>query len=102
MQNEIVSHVNPVRWGVIGLANVAVKRVIPALLASESESLIAIASRNPQRAVELFAHLSDLRIYDGYQRLLDDPEVEAVYIPLPNSLHREWTESMCSAKNHWQ
>lgn len=100
MQNEIVSHINPVRWGVLGLANVAVKRVIPALLASESEGLVAIASRNPQRAVELFAHLSDLRIYDDYQRLLDDPAVEAIYNPLPNSLHHEWTIKALLAGKH--
>lgn len=100
MQNEIVSHINPVRWGILSVANIAVKRVIPALLASESEELVAIASRNVQRAQELFAQQPNLRIYDDYQSLLDDPEVEAIYNPLPNSLHQEWTIKALLAGKH--
>ncbi len=100
MQNEIVSHINPVRWGVLSVANIGVKRVIPAMVASESETLVAVASRNPQRALELFAEQSDLRIYDDYQGLLDDPEIEAVYNPLPNSLHAEWTMKALMAGKH--
>lgn len=100
MQNEIVSHVSPVRWGVLSVANIAVKRVIPAITASESERLVAVASRNAQRARELFAQRPDLRIYDDYQSLLDDPEVEAIYNPLPNSLHAEWTIKALLAGKH--
>jgi predicted dehydrogenase len=100
MQNDIISHVNPVRWGVLSVANIAVKRVIPALTASESAQLVAIASRNPVRAQGLFAQRPDLRIYDDYQALIDDPEVEAIYNPLPNSLHAEWTIKALLAGKH--
>ena len=62
MQKEIVSHVNPVRWGVLSLANIALKRVIPALAASESDVLVAVASRNAQRARDLLAQRPDVRI----------------------------------------
>jgi xylose dehydrogenase (NAD/NADP) len=100
MQNEIVSHISPVRWGVLSLANIALKRVVPAITASESERLVAIASRNAQRARELFAQRPELRIYDDYQGLIDDPEIEAIYNPLPNSLHAEWTIKALMAGKH--
>lgn len=100
MQNEIVSPINPVRWGVLSVANIAVKRVIPAIAASESEQLVAVASRNLQRARELFAREPDLRLYDDYQSLIDDPEIEAIYNPLPNSLHAEWTIKALLAGKH--
>jgi xylose dehydrogenase (NAD/NADP) len=100
MQQEIVSHVNPVRWGVLSLANIALKRVIPALAASESDVLVAVASRNAQRARDLFAQRPDVRIYGEYQSLLDDPDIEAIYNPLPNSLHAEWTIKALLAGKH--
>ena len=100
MQNEIVSHVSPVRWGVLSVANIAVRRVIPAITASESEQLVAVASRNPGRAREALAHRPDVRIYDDYEALLADPEIEAIYNPLPNSLHAEWTIKALLAGKH--
>lgn len=100
MQNEIISHVSPVRWGVLSAANIAMKRVIPALVAAESEQLVAVASRNAQRTYELFTQQPDLRIYDNYQSLIDDPEIEAIYNPLPNSLHAEWTIKALLAGKH--
>jgi predicted dehydrogenase len=100
MQKEIVSHVNPVRWGVLSLANIALKRVIPALAASESDVLMAVASRNAQRARDLFAQRPDVRIYGEYQSLIDDPDIEAIYNPLPNSLHAEWTIKALLAGKH--
>jgi xylose dehydrogenase (NAD/NADP) len=100
MQNEIISHVNPVRWGVLSVANIAVKRVLPAIAVSESEKLVAVASRNVQRARELLAHSPNLRIYDAYESLIADPEVDAIYNPLPNSLHAEWTIKALLAGKH--
>src|SRR5260370_637556 len=100
MQNEIVSHVSSVRWGVLSVANIARKHVIPALTASGSEKLVAVASRTGQRARELLAHKPDVRIYEEYQKLIDDPEVEAIYNPLPNSLHAEWTIKALMAGKH--
>jgi xylose dehydrogenase (NAD/NADP) len=100
MQKQFVSHVNPVRWGVLSTANIALERVIPALMASRNERLVALASRNAQYVHKLFAHRPDLRIYDAYQSLLDDPEIEVIYNPLPNSLHAEWTIKALLAGKH--
>ncbi len=100
MQTDIVSHPAPVRWGVLSVANIAVRYVIPALLASQSELLVAVASRNPQRARELLAHIPDLRIYGDYDTLINDPEIEVIYIPLPNSLHAEWTIKALEVGKH--
>jgi predicted dehydrogenase len=100
MQHERVSHVNPVRWGVLGAANIALERVIPALMAAENQHFVALASRNAQRVRELFAHRPDLRIYGAYQSLLDDPDIEVIYNPLPNSLHAEWTIKALLAGKH--
>ena len=100
MQSEILAHNTPVRWGVLSAANIAVKHVIPAILASQSEMLVAIASRNPSHARELMAHLPDVRIYGDYQSLIDDPEIEAIYNPLPNSIHAEWSIRALQAKKH--
>ena len=100
MQSEILAHNSPVRWGVLSAANIAIKHVIPAILASQSVTLVAIASRNPARARELMAHLPDVRIYGDYQSLIDDPEIEAIYNPLPNSMHAEWSIRALQAKKH--
>jgi xylose dehydrogenase (NAD/NADP) len=100
MQPDIISHPEPVRWGMLSVANIGVKRVVPAILASSNGQLIAVASRNPHRASELFAHIPQARIYGAYESLLEDPEIEAVYIPLPNSLHAEWTIKALEAGKH--
>src|SRR6266566_3834691 len=100
MQSDILSHPAPVRWGVLGVADIGIRLVIPAILSSPDEQLVAIASRNPERAKERLAHIPDLRIYGDYERLLNDPEIEAVYIPLPNSLHAEWTIRALEAGKH--
>ena len=100
MQSEILAHNAPVRWGVLSAANIAVKSVIPAILASQSETLVAIASRDPSRVREIMAHLPDVRIYGDYQSLIDDPEIEAIYNPLPNNLHAEWSIRALQAKKH--
>jgi D-xylose 1-dehydrogenase (NADP+, D-xylono-1,5-lactone-forming) len=100
MQPDIISHSAPVRWGVLSVANIGVKRVIPAMLASSNGLLVAVASRNLHRARELLAHIPYVRIYAAYESLLDDPEIEAVYIPLPNSLHAEWTIKALEAGKH--
>src|ERR1700687_3982672 len=90
----------PIRWGVLGAANIGVKRVIPAILASASEQLVAVASRNILSAREKFAHLPNLRLYGDYDSLLNDPEIDAIYNPLPNSLHAEWTIKAMEAGKH--
>ncbi len=100
MQSDIISHPEPVRWGVLSVANIGVKCVVPAILASSNGGLIAVASRNAHRAQELFAHIPQVRIYGAYESLLEDPDLEAVYIPLPNSMHAEWTIKALEAGKH--
>lgn len=100
MQSPTSSSYSPVRWGVISVANIGVKHVIPAIFAASNAQLVAVASRNPQRAMDIFQEMPDLRIYGAYEALLADPDVEAIYIPLPNSLHAEWTIRALQAGKH--
>ena len=85
------------RWGVIGTANIGVKAVIPAIQASRNGRLVAIASRDLTRAEAVALRERGARAYGSYQALLDDPNVDAVYIPLPNAQHLEWTVKAAAA-----
>jgi len=80
-----------VRWGVLGAANIARRKVIPAIMASSNGVVVAIASRDRERGQAVATELGIARAHAGYEALLADPEVEAIYNPLPNSLHAEWT-----------
>ena len=90
----------PVRWGVIGSAMIAVERVIPAMQASFGCDIQAIASRDFNRAQAVAERFEIPTAYASYDELLADPNVEAVYNPLPNHLHREWTERCLAAGKH--
>jgi len=76
--------------GVISTANIGRNQVIPAIHASSNAEVVAVASRELDRAREFAEKTAIPRFYDSYDALLADPEVDAVYIPLPNSLHPEW------------
>lgn len=89
-----------VRWGVLSTAAIAVEKVIPAMQAAELCDVIAIASRDGARASEIAGALGIPRAHPSYEALLADPEVEAVYIPLPNRLHMEWTRRTAEAGKH--
>ncbi len=89
-----------VRWGVIGVSSIAVRAVIPAIQRSHNGRLDAIASRTAAKANEAARRMRIPRAHDSYEALLDDPDVQAVYIPLPNSLHREWTVRCAEAGKH--
>lgn len=97
--NETAVHA-PVRWGVLSAANIAVKHVAPAIVASSNGRLAAVGSRNPQRAQKVFAFAPDVIIYSDYESVINDPEIEAIYNPLPNSLHAEWTIKALKAGKH--
>ncbi|NBB52205.1 Gfo/Idh/MocA family oxidoreductase [Rhizobium sp. CRIBSB] len=90
----------PVRWGVLGVAGIAVNRVIPAMQAADGCEVVAIGSRSLEKARAAAEALGVARAYGGYQDLLDDPEIDAVYIPLPNTLHVEWSERALAAGKH--
>lgn len=80
-----------IRWGVLGWARIARLQVIPALLASRNGSLQAVASRSEAKRAECRAQAKPAQVYASYDEVLRDPAVDAIYNPLPNSLHKEWT-----------
>jgi xylose dehydrogenase (NAD/NADP) len=88
-----------VKWGVLGTAKIACEQLIPAIRRSVNAEVVAIASGSG-KAQSIAERFEIPRFYDSYQALLDDPEVDAVYIPLPNHLHREWTIRAARAKKH--
>jgi len=79
------------RWGVLSTANIGRAAVNPAIQASHNGELLAVASRDGDRAREFALKGGIPRHHGSYEALLDDPGIDAVYLPLPNSLHREWT-----------
>jgi predicted dehydrogenase len=91
---------DPVRWGILGSADIAIKKVIPAMQASELSRVEAIASRSLSRAQSTADMLGIERAHGSYEDLLADPEIEAVYIPLPNHLHAEWAIAAAAAGKH--
>ncbi|HEX6331418.1 MAG TPA: Gfo/Idh/MocA family oxidoreductase [Actinomycetota bacterium] len=90
----------PVRWGVLSTAKIAVEKVIPGMRTAERCDLVAIASRDPALAGEWASRLGIPKAHGSYEALLADPDVEAVYIPLPNHLHAEWTMRAAEAGKH--
>jgi predicted dehydrogenase len=86
-----------VRWGILSTANIALKRFIPGAMASHNGVVAAIASRDAARAREAATRLGIARAYGSYEELLADPEIDAIYNPLPNSLHAEWTVKAAAA-----
>jgi len=100
MQLNTITRNNPVRWGIISTANIGVKAVAPAIQASSNGKLVAVGSRDGRRAAELYAFAPGVRIYGDYESVINDPDIEAIYIPLPNSLHAEWTLKALQAGKH--
>lgn len=89
-----------VRWGVLGTAQIAKACVIPAILKSRNGVLRAIASRSLEKAQALVQEYHQGVAHGSYAALLADPDVDAVYIPLPNHLHKEWTIKAIQAGKH--
>jgi predicted dehydrogenase len=90
----------PVRFGVIGTAKIGIQKVIPAMQQSECCSIVAIASRDRTRAQAAADALGIPRAYGSYAELLQDPEIEAVYNPLPNHLHVPLSIEAAAAGKH--
>ena len=84
----------------LGAAGIADSAVLPAISASRNGRAVAIASRSGERARELAARHHIERVLPDYESVLADPDVNAVYIPLPNNLHREWTLRALAAGKH--
>ena len=90
----------PVRWGVLGCAAIAINRVIPGMRQAEGAVLAAVASRTLDKAQEVAAQFGAPKAYGSYEDLLADPEIEVVYIPLPNGLHADWSIRALRAGKH--
>jgi predicted dehydrogenase len=89
-----------VKWGVLGVAGIAVKKVIPAMQRGEWSHVLAIASRDLNKAQQAAEQLGIPKAYGSYEELLADPEIEAVYNPLPNHLHVPWSIKAAEAGKH--
>jgi predicted dehydrogenase len=81
----------PVRWGILGAAGIAESSFLPALAEAGEGQALLVGARDGRRAEAWAAEFGVERAVEGYGAVLDDPAVEAVYIPLPNSLHERWT-----------
>jgi xylose dehydrogenase (NAD/NADP) len=89
-----------IRWGVLGWARIARECIIPAIERSSNSEFGAIGSRDSLKLAECRKMFSGARRYPSYDEVLRDPEVDAVYIPLPNSMHREWTIKAAEQGKH--
>ena len=88
------------RWGVLSAANIGLKKVIPAMQRGEHTQVTAIASRDLARAQQAAAAHNIASAYGSYEELLVDPDIDAIYNPLPNHLHVHWTAKAAEAGKH--
>jgi len=89
-----------IKWGILGYARIAHTNVMPAIARSSNSEIYAVASRDESKLRDSREKFNNPKSYLGYDALLDDPDVEAVYIPLPNALHREWTIKAAQKGKH--
>lgn len=89
-----------VKWGVLGVADIAVKKVIPAMQRGQFCEVAAIASRDRTRAERAAQQLGIAKAYGSYEELLADKQIEAIYNPLPNHLHIAWSIKAAEAGKH--
>ncbi len=87
-------------WGVLGTSKFAGRSTIPATQKSRYSEVIAVASRDRERATAFAAQPGIPKAYGSYEALLSDPEIEVVYIPLPNNMHVDWTLKALKAGKH--
>ncbi len=89
-----------IRWGILSTAKIGTETVIPAMQLGEYCRVTAIASRQLEKAQEAARQLSIEKVYGSYEELLADPDIDAVYIPLPNHLHVPWAIKALNAGKH--
>ena len=87
-------------WGVLGAAQIATNQMIPAIQQSGTGRVAAIASRGASKASDVAKRFGIERSYGSYDELVADPQIDAIYNPLPNSLHLEWTVKSANAGKH--
>ena len=88
-----------VKWGILSTANIAQTQLIPAIQRAENAEVVAIASRGA-KVHEVAQRLNIPHAYESYDELLLDPEVEVIYIPLPNDMHKDWSIKAAEAGKH--
>src|SRR5258706_379032 len=93
-------HMPKVRWGVLGVAGIAVNKVIPAMQRGADTEITAIASRDLAKAQRAARELGIAKAYGSYEELLADRDIDAIYNPLPNHLHVPWSIKAAEAGNH--
>jgi len=91
---------NKIRWGVLSTALIGTEKVIPAMQQGELCEVAAIASRDPDRATATAQRLGISKAYGSYEELLNDPDIDAIYNPLPNHLHVPWSIKALEAGKH--
>src|SRR3989454_4885634 len=89
-----------VRWGILSTAKIGTAKVTPAMQRGEWSEVVAIASRDAENARRAAASLGVPKAYGSYEELLADPDVEAIYNPLPNHLHVPWSIKAAEAGKH--
>jgi len=97
---EVSGALAPVRWGILGASRFALNVSLPGMKKGALTELWAIASRDPAKAKAAAQALGIPKAYGSYEELLGDPEIEAVYNPLPNHMHVEWTARAARAGKH--
>ena len=90
----------PIRWGVLGAAHFAREHMAPAIHAARGAELVALATSDPAKAQGFLDFAPGMQVFDSYDALLADPGIDAVYIPLPNHLHVDWTIKALEAGKH--
>ena len=89
-----------IRWGILSTAGIGINHVIPGLLKSPHAEVVAISSRDGGRARAVADRFAIPRAYGSYEALLEDPEIDVVYNPLPNHLHVDFTLAAASKGKH--
>ena len=89
-----------IKWGVLGTANIARKELLPAMLEVDNCELYAIAGRNAEKVTQFVEEFGFQVGYNTYEEMLDNEELDAIYIPLPNSMHCEWVKKFARAGKH--
>ncbi len=89
-----------IKWGILGNATIARKCMIPAIFNAANSRIQALASRNPEKAESLSTKYNIPKLYSHYESVIEDKQVDVVYIPLPNYLHKEWAIKALNAGKH--
>src|SRR5579872_6316039 len=97
---KLLHAMQKVRWGVLGVASIATRKVVAAMQHGEWSTISAIASRDLAKAEAAAKSLGIPKAYGSYDELLADPEIEAIYNPLPNHLHVPWSIKAAEAGKH--